>query len=118
MNYYLEVLKKYAVFSGRASRAEYWYFMLFHIIISFVLIIIDESIGDTRILIRIYFLAIFIPHVAVIVRRLQDTNHNGLWFFVGFIPFIGIIILLVFMALDSQLGENKYGPNPKGVSAS
>jgi len=123
MNYYLEVLKKYAVFTGRAQRAEYWYFFLFHIIISFVLVILAmlaSPEGDVGLLSGIilalytlYFWVVLIPGIAVSVRRLHDTNHSGRWLFIILVPIIGVIVLLVFMVRDSQPGANKYGPNPK-----
>ncbi len=123
MNYYLAVLKKYAVFSGRAQRAEYWYFFLFNIIIGIILGIIDEIIGFSAeagvgMLGGIYSLAILIPSIAVAVRRLHDTNHSGWWLFTSLIPFVGAIILFVFMVRDSQPDQNQYGPNPKGVTTS
>jgi len=128
MNYYLSVLKKYAVFVGRAQRAEYWYFFLVSTIFGILLMIIDGIIGGNienfsheaggvGLLGGIYSIAVLIPHIAVSVRRLHDTNHSGWWLFIGLVPFIGVIILLVFMALDSKPGENQYGPNPKGVTA-
>ena len=107
-NYYIEVLKKYAVFSGRARRAEYWYFYLFNFLIGFVLALISEGI-----LAGIYSLGTLIPGLAVSVRRLHDTNRSGWWLLIGLIPFIGNIILIYFLAQDSQPGENKYGSNPK-----
>lgn len=116
MNYYLSVLKKYAVFSGRARRAEYWYFILFNMIISIVLGIIDGVIGSGGILGGIYPLAVLIPSIAVSVRRLHDTNHSGWWLLISLLPFIGAIILLVFLVRDSQPGQNQYGPNPKGMT--
>jgi len=116
MNYYLSVLKKYAVFSGRAQRAEYWYFVLFNMIISIVLGIIDGVIGSGGILGAIYPLAVLIPSIAVSVRRLHDTNHSGWWLLISLLPLIGAIILLVFLVRDSQPGQNQYGPNPKGMT--
>jgi len=116
MNWYLEVLKKYAVFSGRARRKEYWYFVLFNIIIMIILIIIGRAI-DSSILSTIYSLAVLIPSIAVDIRRLHDTNRTGWWLLIGLIPIIGWIVLLIFMVQDSQKGENQYGPNPKGVAA-
>jgi len=107
-NYYIEVLKKYAVFSGRARRAECWYFYLFDFLISIVLALISEGI-----LFGIYSLGTFIPGLAVSVRRLHDTNRSGWWLLIGLIPLIGGIILICFLVQDSQPGENKYGPNPK-----
>jgi len=116
MNWYLEVLKKYAVFSGRARRKEYWYFVLFSIIIGIILIIIGRAI-DSSILSTIYSLGVLIPSIAVDIRRLHDTNRTGWWLLIGLIPIIGWIVLLIFMVQDSQKGENQYGPNPKGVAA-
>ena len=116
MNYYLSVLKKYAVFSGRARRAEYWYFVLFNMIIGIVLGIIDGAIGSGGILGGIYPLAVLIPSIAVSVRRLHDTNHSGWWLLINLLPLIGTIILVVFLVRDSQPGKNQYGPNPKGMT--
>jgi uncharacterized membrane protein YhaH (DUF805 family) len=116
MNWYIEVLKKYAVFSGRARRKEYWYFVLFNLIIMIILTIIDLAI-DSSILSTLYSLAVLIPSIAVDVRRLHDTNRTGWWLLIGLIPIIGWIVLIIFMVQDSQKGENQYGPNPKGIAA-
>lgn len=122
MNYYLAVLKKYAVFSGRSQRAEYWYFFLFNLIISIVLAIVDGLIGNSSsatgigLLGGIYSLALIIPIIAVTIRRLHDTNHSGWWLFIGLIPIVGVIWLFVLTVTDSNPGENKYGPNPKGMT--
>jgi uncharacterized membrane protein YhaH (DUF805 family) len=123
MNWYLEVLKKYAVFSGRARRKEYWLFFLFNVIIALVLGFIDGAAGlaDGQSgygpLGGLYTLAIFIPGIAVSVRRLHDTDHSGWWLFIALVPLIGAIVLLVFMVRDSQQGQNQYGPNPKEAAA-
>jgi uncharacterized membrane protein YhaH (DUF805 family) len=114
MHYYLDVLKKYAVFEGRASRKEYWMFVLFNILISIVLSIVFDLLG-VHLLVFLYSLAILIPSIAVGVRRLHDTNRTGWWLLIGLIPLIGTIVLLVFFVIDSQPGSNQYGPNPKGV---
>ncbi|HEY0721891.1 MAG TPA: DUF805 domain-containing protein [Gammaproteobacteria bacterium] len=117
MNWYMEVLKKYANFSGRSRRTEYWMFTLFNIIISVVLSIVDGVVGTLGILSMLYFLAILIPSLAVSIRRLHDTNRSGWWLLVGLIPFIGAIVLLVFMVQDSQPSTNQFGDNPKAVTA-
>ena len=123
MNWYLQVLKKYAVFNGRARRKEYWYFFLINIIISIILGIIDGVTGSFSpetgigLLGGIYSLAVLIPSIAVAVRRLHDTNPSGWWLLISFIPFIGAIVLIVFLASDSKPGENQYGVNPKLVVA-
>lgn len=119
MDWYLGVLKKYAVFQGRARRKEYWFFVLFNIIASVILNFIDRAIGlysaenGVGVLGGIYSLAVLIPAIAVTVRRLHDTGRTGWWILIAFVPVIGWIVLLVFMLLDSQPGDNQYGPNPK-----
>jgi len=123
MNWYLEVLKKYAVFSGRARRKEYWYFVLFNIIISIVLAVIDGVTGSFSpeagigLLGGIYTLAVLIPGIAVAVRRLHDTERSGWWLLIALIPLIGAIVLLVFMVQDSKPEQNQYGANPKEATA-
>ncbi len=123
MNWYLAVLKKYATFSGRATRSEYWYFTLFNALISIGLIILDRVIGtynaETAMgtLSSLYSLAVLIPSLAVSVRRLHDTGRSGWWFLLAFIPLIGALVLIYFMVQDSQAGSNQYGENPKGNNA-
>jgi len=117
MNWYRTVLKKYAVFSGRAQRAEYWYFFLFNIIIAIALSIVGSLLGDEDgILNGLYALAILIPGLAVTVRRLHDIGKSGWMLLIGLIPVIGTIWLLVLMVTDSKPGDNKYGPNPKSAA--
>ena len=119
MDWYLAVLKNYAVFSGRARRKEYWYFVLFNFLIALAL---AAAIGVLGALLHtqalsalnvLYSLAVFIPTFAVTVRRLHDTDHSGWWLLIALIPLIGAIVLFVFTVLDSTPGENQYGPNPK-----
>ena len=123
MNWYLEVLKKYAVFSGRARRKEFWFFVLFNIIISIALAVIDGVTGSFSpeagmgLLGGIYTLAVLIPGIAVSVRRLHDTERSGWWLLIALVPLIGAIVLLVFMVQDSKPGQNQYGANPKEATA-
>ena len=118
MEWYLAVLRKYAVFSGRARRKEFWMFVLVNFIISLGLGVISIVIKDkNNILGMLYSLAVFLPSLAVSVRRLHDTGRSGWWLLIGFIPIIGWIALLIFYIMDSQPGENKYGPNPKEQAA-
>lgn len=123
MDWYIQVLKKYAVFSGRSRRKEYWFFVLFNILISIGLSFVDGMLGTvnaetgTGILGGIYSLAVLIPSIAVLVRRLHDTDRSGWWALIGLIPIIGWIVLLVFVLLDSHPGQNQYGPNPKEAAA-
>ena len=123
MNWYFEVLKKYAVFSGRARRKEYWLFTLCNSVINVVLMLIGtlllSTIGasDLGVIIpSIYSLAVLVPSLAVVVRRLHDTNRSGWYFFLNLIPLIGSIILLVFLVQDSDPNENRHGPNPKATT--
>lgn len=119
MSYYLEALKKYAVFSGRARRAEYWYFVLFNLIVAIVLSLIDRLIGtfsgasNIGILSGIYSLAVLIPTLALWVRRLHDIDRTGWWILINLIPLIGTIVLLVFALTPGTPGSNQYGPDPK-----
>lgn len=119
MKYFIDVVKKYAVFSGRARRAEYWYFGLFYLIFSIVLTIIDGATGmldmesGMGVLSSIFALALLIPSIAVTIRRLHDTGRSGWWLLpLALIPILGWLVMLVFMIFGSQEGENKYGPNP------
>ena len=118
MNWYIEVMRKYAVFSGRARRQEYWMFVLLNVIIVLFLGIIDgmadsDFEGSRSTLSTLYVLATLIPFLAVGVRRLHDTGRSGWWMLIGLIPIIGAIVLLIFIIQDSQLMDNQYGPNPK-----
>jgi len=117
MNWYMDVLKKYAVFNGRARRKEYWMFFLFNLIIFLVIGFVEGLFGSPGIIGVLYSLAILIPGIAVSVRRLHDTGRSGWWLLIGFIPLLGVIVLLVFMVLDSKPGENQYGANPKTETA-
>ena len=105
MEYYLKVLKQYAVFEGRARRSEYWYFTLFNSIIGFVLGLVGEFSGSI-ISTGLYQLAVFIPSIAVGVRRLHDVNKSG-WFLL--IPIYNLILLVS----EGDRGDNYYGSDPK-----
>ena len=119
MNWFLAVLKKYAVFSGRAQRAEYWYFVLFYLLISIALAVIDGITGSfdaeagMGLLGGIFVLAMLIPSLAVSVRRLHDTDRSGWWLLITLVPIVGAIVLLIFTVQDSTPGQNRFGPNPK-----
>ncbi|GHI07771.1 hypothetical protein AQI88_34235 [Streptomyces cellostaticus] len=116
MHWYVDVLKKYAVFSGRARRQEYWMFFLFNVIISIVLAIIDGAMGSS-ILGIIYSLATLLPGLGVAVRRLHDTDRSGWWILIALIPLVGAIILIVFLATEGKAEPNQHGPNPKYAPA-
>lgn len=116
MNWYAEALKKYAVFSGRARRREYWTFTLVNAAVAAILVILFYALGQNvgvSVVTAVFSLAILLPGLAVCVRRLHDTGRSGWFIFLNFIPLVGSIILLVFFCQDSQPGENKYGACPK-----
>ncbi|MXY98580.1 MAG: DUF805 domain-containing protein [Gemmatimonadetes bacterium] len=125
MHWYIDVLKKYAVFEGRARRKEYWMFFLFSVVIVTILTVIDEFMGlkfelggeDLGFLSTLYYLGIAIPYLAVIVRRLHDTDRSGWWILISLIPLIGGIILLVFTIIEGTKGDNRFGPDPKAETA-
>ena len=113
MDWYIKVLKNYAVFTGRARRKEYWMFFLFNVIISMVLGFVEGMFGGPGILTIIYGLAVLLPGLGVSIRRLHDTDRSGWWLLIALVPIVGGIVLIVFMVQDSKAGENQYGPNPK-----
>ncbi len=117
MNWYIDVLKKYAEFSGRARRMEYWMFVLFNTIITCVIAFVEGLAGSPGFLSMIYGLAVLLPSIAVAVRRLHDTDRTGWWLLIAFIPLIGVIVLIIFMFLDGDAGDNQHGPNPKAEAA-
>ncbi|MEU8713726.1 MULTISPECIES: DUF805 domain-containing protein [unclassified Streptomyces] len=116
MNWYVDVLKKYAVFSGRARRQEYWMYTLFNVIAAIVLAIIGRVIGFPA-LVAVYYLAVLVPSLAVAVRRLHDTGRSGWAILIGIIPLVGGIILLVWFASEGKPEANEYGENPKHAVA-
>ncbi len=115
MNWYVEVLKKYAVFTGRASRTEYWMFFLFNLIIVLAIGIVERILGIPAVLGIIYGLAVLVPGIAVGVRRMHDTDRTGWWLLIGFVPVIGAIVVIVFLAQASTPGDNQYGATPAAV---
>lgn len=100
------VFNNFTNFSGRARRSEYWYFFLFNYVSMMIL-------SKINILSGVYSLIVFIPALAVLIRRLHDTGRPGWWFFIVFLPIVGAFVLIYLLAQDSQPGTNQYGPNPK-----
>lgn len=117
------VLSKYATFSGRARRSEYWYFVLLGVLIGIVFGALIRFVGGEKSMLgsllsgleSLVALALLIPSLAVIWRRLHDIGKSGATFFFILIPLVGQILLLIWLCQDSQPGENQYGPNPKGA---
>ena len=107
MRYYFEALKKYAVFSGRARRKEYWFFILFNCLIYVALLLLEKAFGyHSHVFASIYNLGVSIPNLAVGVRRIHDSGKSG-WFI--FLPFYNLFL----WCIEGTTGDNKYGPSPK-----
>jgi len=121
MNWYLSVLKNYAGFTGRARRREYWMFGLFNALFLIIAAVLDNIFGTTfeflfyGLFYVLYSCAVLVPSLAVCVRRLHDVGKSGLFLFVGLIPLVGAIWLLILACKDGDPGTNAYGPNPKEV---
>ena len=121
MNWYLKCWKQYADFSGRARRKEYWIFSLINNIIIFFLYILQIVMIESTlwlifpIILFLYAMAVFLPGLAVNIRRLHDIGKSGWWYLIYLIPIIGAIWLTVLMCLDSEPGENQCGENPKEI---
>ena len=107
MDYFVGALKKYADFSGRARRKEYWMFILVYMIINIVL-----SVLGMEVISGIVSLGLLIPSLSIAARRLHDTGRSGWWQLILLIPIVGVIVLIVFLAQDSH-EANDYGVNPK-----
>jgi len=109
--------RNYVGFSGRASRSEFWYWILFTVLVSIAATIIDLVVlsSDTSVLSTIWSLATFLPSLAIGVRRLHDTDRSGWWWLIAFIPLIGIIVLIVFWCFEGTRGSNRFGPDPLGA---
>lgn len=120
MSHFVDGLKKYVDFGGRASRTQYWMFMLVSFVISIVLLIVDNALGTapdvetgvgTGLLGAIFSLAIFLPSLAILVRRFHDSGKSGWWALILLVPCVGLIVWLVF-ALQKSDGPNQWGPAP------
>jgi uncharacterized membrane protein YhaH (DUF805 family) len=125
MQYYINAIKNYAICSGRARRKEYWMFVLFNVIFSFIASLIDKFAGlnimvdggSIGIISLIYSLFILIPSLSLMVRRLHDTDMAGGWILIGLIPMIGWILLIVFYCTAGTIGENRFGEDPKKLNS-
>ena len=121
--------QKYATFSGRARRSEFWWFVLFNALVSFVASIIDSVIGTKYtytvgsvtyssggLVQSLAGLALLLPYLAVTTRRLHDSGKTALWWFLWIIPPVGFVVFLIFALIDSG-PDNRYGPNPKSLGS-
>ena len=111
--------QKYVTFKGRARRSEYWWFCLLNLIVSIVTFVLDYQMDTINIevglgaLSGLYTLIVFLPGLAVSVRRLHDTGHSGWLYLLIIIPILGSLFLLYFFVSDSAPEENRYGKSPK-----
>jgi len=96
--------KKYATFEGTARRSEYWWFFLFNFVVSMVLALMVPKVS------YVYSLLVLLPGIAVTTRRLHDTDRSGWWQLISFVPFVGIVVMIVFLCQDSR--PNRYGAAP------
>ncbi len=115
MNYYLSALSNYAQFNGRARRAEYWNFLLFNMIACITLMLLAAVTNAFFIALGVYYLGVFIPSLAVSVRRMHDLGKSGWYLLVSLIPLVGGIWYLVLVCTEGEQGANEYGPDPKAV---
>ncbi len=119
MHWYIQALKRFADFKGRSRRKEYWMFALFNVIFSILTTLIDNAFGTDSfvyylgVFSLLYGLFVFIPFLAVSVRRLHDTGKTGWMLLIAIIPIIGALWLLVLFATEGTRGTNMYGPDPK-----
>jgi uncharacterized membrane protein YhaH (DUF805 family) len=118
IQWYLAVLRNYGNFSGRARRTEYWMFAFVNLVVSLVLYVLTFAThsGFFLVLVFLYALAVVLPSMAVLARRLHDIGMSGWWILIGLVPFIGGIVLFVFTLLPGNQGPNQYGDDPKGLS--
>jgi uncharacterized membrane protein YhaH (DUF805 family) len=124
MEYFLHVVRNYAVFTGRARRKEYWMFILFNFLFSVAAMLADYILGTGvggspyGIIYSLYSLALIIPGIAVGVRRLHDVGKSGWFTLIVFVPIVGAVWLIILACTEGTHGENQYGPDPKaGVLA-
>jgi uncharacterized membrane protein YhaH (DUF805 family) len=128
MEWMLMPLRRYADFSGRSRRKEYWMFALLLMVVGVTLTIVtggfssmmdptsmvgNATMGAGSIILGLFYLAIFIPALAVQVRRFHDQDKSGWLVLLNFIPFLGGLIVFIFMCLDGTRGDNRFGPDPK-----
>ncbi len=124
MGYYIDAIRKYAVFRGRSSRKQFWMFFLFNFVIGLIFAIADAivismfaksailtvALGIVLVIYSLYLLAMILPSLAISVRRLHDANHSGWWVFIVLVPYIGAVALLIAMAIKGSPEGNRFGP--------
>lgn len=111
-------LQKYATFSGRGDRREFWWWVLAVLLASLLVAVIEYLLfgDDNETLSRVFSLALLLPNLAAGARRLHDTDRTAWWLLIGLVPVIGTIVLIVFFVQDGTVGPNRFGPDPKDRS--
>jgi uncharacterized membrane protein YhaH (DUF805 family) len=124
MDWMLMPLRRYADFSGRSRRKEYWMFLLGVVIAAVVLSIVEGILGMSGMVGGVYgplttllMLGVLVPSIACQVRRFHDQDKSGWFVLLAFIPFLGGLAVLVFMLLEGTRGDNRFGPDPKAGEA-
>jgi len=119
VSHFVDALKKYVDFGGRASRTQFWMFVLVYFVLAVVAAILDYALGtvpdgaSTGLIGLVLALALFLPSLALTVRRIHDTGRSGWWVLILLVPCIGFIAWLVFALQASEEGANQWGPNPR-----
>lgn len=111
MNWYLQAFREYFNFKGRSTRTAYWMFTLFNLLAIIAMAVVGMQL-QTAVPVTAYVLLTVIPAMAVCIRRLHDMGNSAWWVLLGFIPYLGGIILLLLMVQPSAPGSNQWGPNP------
>ncbi len=118
------VLGKYATFQGRASRSEYWWFVLAFLLFALLVNKIEGAVFAPMLgfeafdpaagnpMSMIVSLALFLPTLAVAIRRLHDIDRSGWWYLIGFVPLIGVLVLIYWYVQPGTAGDNTFGPPP------
>lgn len=108
MNYYIDALRNYVNFQGRATRTQFWMFVLFNFIAVVILCVLAFVIPALSFLLSVYQIALLLPTLAIQVRRLHDTDRSGWWILLGFLPVIGGLVLFIFYLLPGTPGANRF----------
>jgi uncharacterized membrane protein YhaH (DUF805 family) len=117
MHWFIDPVKNHYVdFEGRASRQQFWMFILLYVVFAIALAMVEVAVGLDDILTSIYGLVLFLPYLGLAVRRLHDINRSGWWILIGLVPLVGFIVLLVFYVKQGDSEANQYGPNPLGTT--
>ncbi len=107
LHWYREAFRRYADFSGRSPRPAYWWFLLIHMLVWVALSFVWDVLAV------IYLLAALLPGFGLFVRRMHDTTRSGWWWLISFVPFVGIVVLVVFLTNEGTRGANRWGLDPR-----